>query len=303
MKCPKCGYLGFDSPDRCKHCGYDFSLAPRGDEVASSSSSNRIGVRPVADDRAVVPPLPRARPERQAIGPDRPPPVDPLFERLPDGGPLDLPLFDPPGERPSARPTPPARPPLSVRRGTPSLPKGRPKPDRLRPVDLDFGVEGAPERLSADTDPEPPVPIREAASPGDLPAGGRRVFAATLDLAVVAAIDLVVLSFTLRMAALAWSEVRMVVRPPLIGFFLLLNLGYLVGFTGTVGQTLGKMATGLTVVRQDRLPMDLARGVLRECGCLLTLATCGLGFLPAVFGRRRALHDWLAGTDVRRLDS
>ena len=27
MKCPKCGYLGFDNVDRCRNCGYDFSLA------------------------------------------------------------------------------------------------------------------------------------------------------------------------------------------------------------------------------------------------------------------------------------
>ena len=26
MKCPKCGYLGFDSGERCRNCGYDFSL-------------------------------------------------------------------------------------------------------------------------------------------------------------------------------------------------------------------------------------------------------------------------------------
>ncbi len=28
MKCPKCGYLGFETVDRCRNCGYDFSLAP-----------------------------------------------------------------------------------------------------------------------------------------------------------------------------------------------------------------------------------------------------------------------------------
>jgi uncharacterized RDD family membrane protein YckC len=26
VKCPKCNYLGFETGDRCKHCGYDFSL-------------------------------------------------------------------------------------------------------------------------------------------------------------------------------------------------------------------------------------------------------------------------------------
>src|SRR5260370_827353 len=28
MKCPKCGYLGFAHVERCRNCGYDFSLAP-----------------------------------------------------------------------------------------------------------------------------------------------------------------------------------------------------------------------------------------------------------------------------------
>src|SRR5205809_5253509 len=26
MKCPKCGYLGFERVDRCRNCQYDFSL-------------------------------------------------------------------------------------------------------------------------------------------------------------------------------------------------------------------------------------------------------------------------------------
>src|SRR5579862_8831555 len=28
MKCPKCGYLGFEHVERCRNCGYDFSLSP-----------------------------------------------------------------------------------------------------------------------------------------------------------------------------------------------------------------------------------------------------------------------------------
>ena len=27
MRCPKCRYITFDSADRCRNCGYDFSLA------------------------------------------------------------------------------------------------------------------------------------------------------------------------------------------------------------------------------------------------------------------------------------
>ena len=27
MKCPKCGYLGFEDADRCRNCEYEFSLS------------------------------------------------------------------------------------------------------------------------------------------------------------------------------------------------------------------------------------------------------------------------------------
>src|SRR6187397_1116533 len=27
MKCPKCQYISFDSVDRCRNCGYEFSLS------------------------------------------------------------------------------------------------------------------------------------------------------------------------------------------------------------------------------------------------------------------------------------
>jgi hypothetical protein len=33
MKCPKCGYLGFEHVDRCRNCGYEFSLASPASET------------------------------------------------------------------------------------------------------------------------------------------------------------------------------------------------------------------------------------------------------------------------------
>jgi uncharacterized OB-fold protein len=27
MKCSKCGYVGFETADRCRYCGYEFSLS------------------------------------------------------------------------------------------------------------------------------------------------------------------------------------------------------------------------------------------------------------------------------------
>ena len=33
MKCPKCLYIGFETGDRCKNCGYDFSLLALADDA------------------------------------------------------------------------------------------------------------------------------------------------------------------------------------------------------------------------------------------------------------------------------
>ena len=46
MKCPKCDYLGFETGDRCKNCGYDFSLACRLGSARSGSAAARTGVEP-----------------------------------------------------------------------------------------------------------------------------------------------------------------------------------------------------------------------------------------------------------------
>lgn len=38
MKCPKCSYLGFETGDRCKNCGYDFSLLATADPMANDDA-------------------------------------------------------------------------------------------------------------------------------------------------------------------------------------------------------------------------------------------------------------------------
>ena len=45
MKCPKCGYLGFESGDRCRNCGYEFSLVRR--HIRSAGPAARSGTRRV----------------------------------------------------------------------------------------------------------------------------------------------------------------------------------------------------------------------------------------------------------------
>lgn len=68
MKCPKCGYLGFDTGDRCRNCGYDFSLAA---PVASSepheaapapASEAPLPFSALDDDTPLVKPSAQPRP-------------------------------------------------------------------------------------------------------------------------------------------------------------------------------------------------------------------------------------------------
>ena len=49
MKCPKCGYLGFEHVDRCRNCGYDFSLSQSVPSPELSIRSSPEDERPLDD--------------------------------------------------------------------------------------------------------------------------------------------------------------------------------------------------------------------------------------------------------------
>ncbi|MGI8786633.1 MAG: RDD family protein [Pyrinomonadaceae bacterium] len=66
------------------------------------------------------------------------------------------------------------------------------------------------------------------------------------------------------------------------------------------GQSIGKMLTGLRIVKTDGNAASFSRLLVRHLiGYPLTILTLGLGFFIAVLNNRgRALHDFLAGTIV-----
>lgn len=66
------------------------------------------------------------------------------------------------------------------------------------------------------------------------------------------------------------------------------------------GKSLGKMLTGLRIVKADGNPPSLGSLLIRHlAGYPLTVLTFGLGFMLAAFSQKgRALHDLLAGTVV-----
>jgi uncharacterized RDD family membrane protein YckC len=81
---------------------------------------------------------------------------------------------------------------------------------------------------------------------------------------------------------------------------ILLGLTNFVIFPIFAGQSLGKMLTGLRVVKTDgKMPSFTSLIIRHLVGYPLTALTGGLGFLFSVFNEKgRALHDFLAGTVV-----
>lgn len=79
---------------------------------------------------------------------------------------------------------------------------------------------------------------------------------------------------------------------------ILIILLYDIGFWLLAGQTPGKRALGVRIVRTDGQRMVIGNAVRREIGYLIS-AILFLGFLWVIVdNRRQALHDKLAGTLV-----
>jgi uncharacterized RDD family membrane protein YckC len=269
MKCPKCDYLGFESTDRCRNCGYEFSLS----SAPAPDAGPALELRPALDlDRIIGAPVP------------------------------DLPLFGgTPGDDGQPLITAPARPraPLGVRRATPEVPRARVRTPRP-PEDLLFGAAPASQR-SREGDAQPPSSGGVGGAAGTAAAPARRIVAALVDGALLVGLDAAVLYFTLRLLNLPASEVLELPAFPLLAFFVLLNGGYLVAFTAVGGQSIGKMALGIKVVSDEDLPVPFGRAALRTVAYLVSALPLGAGFLPGVLGADRlALHDRLAHTRVVR---
>ncbi len=128
-----------------------------------------------------------------------------------------------------------------------------------------------------------------------------RLGAAVIDAVLLGFINAAVVYLTLALAGVPWQDFEILPVAPLVGFFAILSGGYLIVFIAAAGQTIGKMVTGVRVVGDDGQRVDVAGAVLRTAGCVVSILTLGLGYLPAFFsGDRRAVQDRIAGTRVIR---
>ena len=108
---------------------------------------------------------------------------------------------------------------------------------------------------------------------------------------------------TLRWCDLPLERVTVLPAAPTAAFLLIVGLGYLLMFTAAGGQTIGKMALGLRVVGdapEARRGLTFKQAFYRELLTLPSVLVLGAGFIPALIGDERALHDRLAHTRVVR---
>jgi uncharacterized RDD family membrane protein YckC len=315
VKCSKCGYLGFESAERCRNCGYEFSLAPSGalpDLLLRRDPGVDVDVDldviQGLDDIALIDQGAARRAAVGAVGA-----AATATARAPSlsiwsaaSAASELPLFRPAIEDDTpliTKPSPP-RPPLSVRRAAPEVP--RPRAMGPRPAGLDLGLEldspvaDAP-RLA------PSERARSAEWPGSddrrVDAGAaRRVLAAVIDAVILSTVDVAVIYLTMQICGVSLADFGLLPKGPLVAFLAIQNVGYLMAFTAG-GQTPGKMAVGIQVVTSDPYDvLDAARALKRTVAWLVLACPAGLGLLSALLSHdHRGFHDRFAGTRVVRV--
>ena len=328
MTCATCGGELVPGADRCPVC--DGAVAPR---VEGALAADPRLVTPAARPKARVEPLrdiPGLRKREKTWRDEVQERVRSRRQKRAEAG---LPLFEQPEPTPvqAARPEPPPAPVEPPAPAPPPAPAvGPPVAEPTREPDLvstrlseaelaDLPLrapeaEAAPparsapalddEMLGDEPHVEPEVELAPPlAEPGPLerPArAGERLRAALVDGLLFGAMSAVVVYFAGRAARV--ELVALVASwPALASYLCLLALFYAGYFTGTTGQTPGKLVAGLRVVDATGRPPGYLRAMARALVGLAGTALVGLGLLPIAFDPAgRALHDRLFRTRVVR---
>jgi uncharacterized RDD family membrane protein YckC len=333
MKCPKCSYLGFETGDRCKNCGYDFSLLlsdsdaidaklslrePEGGQApdiwldridtALSDVAVRTAREPAAASSistAAASSISTAAPSSisSAAAPaSSAAAVSPATTPQPSD--LSFPLFAPKNEEddePLIKLPAAPRPPLAVRR-TPEQPHLRPSPRSLPQEESRLALDVV-ESLRPETEDFRTTPVTVPVTAPVVSGLPRRAAAGLIDLAILFGVDFVIVYSTLQMSALTLADWALLPAAPMLAFLGLLKLSYFGAFTAACGQTIGKMAMRIKVIADDAT-LDPARAARRTLVSAVSVLAVGTGFIPVlVDADRRALHDRVAGTRVVELPS
>ncbi|UCH51809.1 MAG: RDD family protein [Chloroflexota bacterium] len=81
-----------------------------------------------------------------------------------------------------------------------------------------------------------------------------------------------------------------------------ISIAYLLGFWIWRGQTPGKMAVGVKIIRTDSSPVKWQCALCRLLGYIVSVITLFIGFVWAAFdSRKQGLHDKIADTYVVKL--
>lgn len=208
--------------------------------------------------------------------------------------PVDRPPRREPVEEVPAPPPPPEP-------ASPAPRRARREGERLKlgPLDRDL-LEGL-ERLEKAERQSTEEREREALLRTAAPVAGR-LGAAAVDAGVLGGLAALILTVTLEWVGLGWTDWARLPLVPLGGFVLLIVLSYLVLFTAVNGQSPGKMLMQIRVVdgRDPAGPVSVGQALVRSIAAVPSVLLAGLGFLPALLGDRRAIHDRVAGTRVIR---
>jgi len=90
-----------------------------------------------------------------------------------------------------------------------------------------------------------------------------------------------------------------------VAFFIIwfiIPIVYIVAFWTWRGQTPGKIALGIKIIRTDGSSIDLERSVLRYVGYIISAFIFMIGYLWIAFdSRKQGIHDKIADTYVIRL--
>jgi uncharacterized RDD family membrane protein YckC len=237
----------------------------------------------------------------------------------PSAPPSRPPIVIAPRIRAASPPVEPLPPPAPVELGAdePDLPLRPPADLPLRPPaaahpepEMRVGGDDPAPRARTSTPMSAPLasadewtlgaePGAAASRPVERPAYfGERAQAAVLDLALLTVMWAIVVYFACRAAHVDLAGLRPA-WPYLGSYLAFLGLTYAGYFTGTTGQTLGKIATGLRVVDTEGRPPGYLRALLRAALGSLGVLAAGAGLVPILLDpARRGFHDRLVKTRV-----